>query len=100
HQSFFLLGVITIVTLIDSYNGFDVITNKIKTTSVVKLLFITSGLTFFLSALLDNLTMAIVMISLCAKLLENKEDRFWFAGMIIIAANAGGVWSPIGVPLL
>ncbi len=93
---FFLLGAMTIVALIDCHNGFDIITNRIKTTSAVTLLFIVTLITFFLSALLDNLTTAIVMISLCVKLLENKEDRFWFAGMIIIAANAGGAWSPIG----
>jgi Na+/H+ antiporter NhaD/arsenite permease-like protein len=93
---FFLLGAMTIVELIDSYNGFDIITQKITTTSKSKLLLIITALTFFLSALLDNLTTAIVMTSLCSKLLSEKEDRMWFAGMIIIAANAGGAWSPIG----
>lgn len=93
---FFLLGAMTIVELIDSHNGFAIITDKIKTTSLVRLLFIIVVLTFFLSALLDNLTTAIVMTSLCAKILQNKEARLWFAGMIIIAANAGGAWSPIG----
>ena len=93
---FFLLGAMTIVELIDSYNGFDIITQKISTRSKVKLLFIIAGLTFFLSALLDNLTTAIVMTSLCAKIIVDKEHRLWFAGMIVIAANAGGVWSPLG----
>lgn len=93
---FFLLGAMTIVELIDSHNGFDIITQKIKTTSKQKLLLIIATLTFFLSALLDNLTTAIVMTSLCSKMLSEKEDRLWFAGMIIIAANAGGAWSPLG----
>ena len=93
---FFLLGAMTIVELIDSHNGFDIITEKIKTTSKQKLLLIITALTFFLSALLDNLTTAIVMTSLCSKILSKKDDRLWFAGMIVIAANAGGAWSPLG----
>lgn len=93
---FFLLGAMTIVELIDSHNGFDIITEKIETTSKQKLLLIITALTFFLSALLDNLTTAIVMTSLCSKVLNEKEDRLWFAGMIVIAANAGGAWSPLG----
>jgi Na+/H+ antiporter NhaD/arsenite permease-like protein len=93
---FFLLGAMALVELIDSHNGFDIITQKINTTSKQKLLLIISLLTFFLSALLDNLTTAIVMVSLCAKLLTDKEDKRWFAGMIVIAANAGGAWSPLG----
>ncbi len=93
---FFLLGAMTVVELIDSHNGFDIITEKISTTSKKKLLLLITVITFFLSALLDNLTTAIVMTSLCAKLLPEKGDRLWFAGMIIIAANAGGVWSPLG----
>lgn len=93
---FFLLGAMTIVELIDSHNGFDIITQKIKTNSVATLLLIIAALTFFLSALLDNLTTAIVMTSLCSKILRKKEDRLWFAGLIIIAANAGGAWSPLG----
>ena len=93
---FFLLGAMTLVELIDSHNGFDIITEKIKTTSTQKLLLIITGLSFFLSALLDNLTTAIVMTSLCTKILNEKEDRIWFAGMIIISANAGGAWSPLG----
>lgn len=93
---FFLLGAMTIVELIDSHHGFDIITQKINTHSKSKLLLIITVLTFFLSALLDNLTTAIVMASLCAKLLSNKEDKLWFCGMIVIAANAGGAWSPLG----
>lgn len=93
---FFLLGAMTIVELIDSHNGFDIITQKISTKSKSKLLFIIAVITFFLSALLDNLTTAIVMTSLCIKLLSQKEDRLWFAGIIIIASNLGGAWSPLG----
>lgn len=93
---FFLLGAMTIVELIDSHNGFDIITQQIKTTSKPGLLLFIAALTFFLSALLDNLTTAIVMTSLCTKILSEKEDRLWFAGMIVIAANAGGAWSPLG----
>ena len=93
---FFLLGAMTIVELIDSHNGFEIITQQISTTSKSKLVVIISVLAFFLSALLDNLTTAIVMTSLCGKLLNKKEDRLWFAGIIIIAANAGGAWSPLG----
>jgi Na+/H+ antiporter NhaD/arsenite permease-like protein len=93
---FFLLGAMTVVELIDSHNGFDIIKEKISTTSKSKLLLVVSFTTFFLSALLDNLTTAIVMTSLCSRLLIEKEDRLWFAGMIVIAANAGGAWSPLG----
>ncbi len=93
---FFLLGAMTIVEIIDSHNGFEIITSRIKTKSKRKLLFIISIITFFLSAILDNLTTAIVMTSLSRKLLTEKEDRYWFAGMIVIAANAGGAWSPLG----
>lgn len=93
---FFLMGAMTIVELIDSHGGFNIITQKITTNSTRKLLLIVAVLTFFLSALLDNLTTAIVMISLCSRILSDKKDRLWFAGMIIIAANAGGVWSPLG----
>ncbi len=93
---FFLMGAMTIVELIDSHGGFHIITSKITTKSTQKLLLIITVLTFLLSALLDNLTTAIVMISLCSRILTEKEDRLWFAGMIIIAANAGGAWSPLG----
>ena len=93
---FFLLGAMTIVELIDLHGGFDIITRRISTRSKSKLVFIITFVTFFLSALLDNLTTAIVMVSLCSKLLSEKEDRLWFTGLIVIAANAGGAWSPLG----
>jgi Na+/H+ antiporter NhaD/arsenite permease-like protein len=93
---FFLLSAMTIVELIDLHDGFDIISEKITTNSKRKLLLIVTSLTYFLSAFLNNLTTAIVMMSLCAKLLNQKEDRLLFAGMIVIAANAGGVWSPLG----
>ncbi|MBL7707648.1 MAG: sodium:proton antiporter NhaD, partial [Chitinophagaceae bacterium] len=93
---FFLLGAMTIVEIIDTHNGFDIVTQKIRTTSKRKLLYTIAIITFFLSALLDNLTTAIVMASLVSKLLTDKEDKLWFCGMIVIAANAGGAWSPLG----
>lgn len=93
---FFLLGAMTIVELIDSYGGFSIITDKIKTTHKVKLIWILSILTFFLSAALDNLTTSIVMAALLRKLIDDKKDLWFFAGIIVIAANAGGAWSPIG----
>jgi Na+/H+ antiporter NhaD/arsenite permease-like protein len=93
---FFLLGAMTIVELIDAHNGFDIITQKISTKSKRQLLFIIAIITFFLSSLLDNLTTAIVMTSLCVKILQEKEDRLWFASVIIIASNLGGAWSPLG----
>jgi Na+/H+ antiporter NhaD/arsenite permease-like protein len=93
---FFLMGAMTIVELIDSHGGFNIITRKITTRSTQKLLLIVTVLTFFLSSLLDNLTTTIVMVSLCSRILNKKEERLWFAGMIIIAANAGGAWSPLG----
>lgn len=93
---FFLLGAMTIVEVIDAHQGFDVITRRIKTNSLSGLLWLICTITFFLSAVLDNLTTAIVMISLLRKLLSKREDRLVFAGMVVIAANAGGAWSPIG----
>lgn len=93
---FFLLGAMTIVELIDAHEGFTVITDRIKTTNRVKLVWILSLLTFFLSAALDNLTTAIVMAALLRKLMADKKDLWLFAGILIIAANAGGAWSPIG----
>lgn len=93
---FFLLGAMTIVELIDAHDGFEIITKRIKTKNKKKLLWIIGLLAFFLSAVLDNLTTAIVMISLIRKLIADKNDRMLFAGAIIIAANAGGAWSPIG----
>ena len=93
---FFLLGAMTIVTLIEDYQGFRVITDKITTTNKKKLLWVLSILTFFLSALLDNMTTAIVMIALLRKLIADRKERWLYAGMVILAANAGGAWSPIG----
>jgi Na+/H+ antiporter NhaD/arsenite permease-like protein len=93
---FFLLGAMTIVELIDSHQGFKIITNRITTKDSKKLLWITSIVAFFMSAALDNLTTTIVMVSLLRKLIHNKEQRLFFVGMIVIAANAGGAWSPIG----
>ena len=86
----------TIVTLIEDYQGFTIITDKIKTTNKKRLLWILSLLTFFLSALLDNMTTAIVMVALLRKLIADKKERWLYAGMVILAANAGGAWSPIG----
>ncbi len=93
---FFLLGAMTIVELVDSHQGFKVITNRIKTKDSQKLLIIISILAFFMSAVLDNLTTSIVMVSLLRKLIHNHLQRKLYAGMVIIAANAGGAWSPIG----
>lgn len=93
---FFLMGAMTIVEVVDAHDGFNLITNRIKTRSKIRLLWIISILTFFLSAVLDNLTTAIVMVSLVRKIVEEKEQRLFYAGMIVIAANAGGAWSPIG----
>ncbi len=93
---FFLLGAMTIVETIDQHQGFKIITDKITTTNKVKLLWILSILTFFMSALLDNLTTTIVMVALLRKLIDDKKSRWFFASMIVIAANAGGAWSPIG----
>ncbi len=93
---FFLLGAMTIVEIIDQHEGFKVITDKIKTTNKVKLLWILSFLTFFMSAVLDNLTTTIVLIALLRKLVSDKQTRWFFASMVVLAANAGGSWSPIG----
>ena len=93
---FFLIGAMTIVEVVDAHNGFEVITSQIRTTKLSSLLWLIGFVTFFLSAILDNLTTTIVMISLMRKLLDRQEDRLFFAGIIVIAANAGGAWSPIG----
>jgi Na+/H+ antiporter NhaD/arsenite permease-like protein len=93
---FFLLGAMTIVELIDAHGGFAVITDRIKTTKKVTLIWTLSLLTFFFSAALDNLTTAIVMAALLKKLMRDQDDLWLFAGMTIIAANAGGACSPIG----
>jgi Na+/H+ antiporter NhaD/arsenite permease-like protein len=93
---FFLIGAMTIVELIDLYDGFQLIIDKIKTTDKRKLLIIVTLISFFLSAVLDNLTTAIVMASLVKKILADKQDRLISIGMVVIASNAGGAWSPIG----
>jgi Na+/H+ antiporter NhaD/arsenite permease-like protein len=92
----FLLGAMTIVELVDLHRGFSIITDRIRTKDKYALLWTVSILAFFLSAVLDNLTTTIVMISLLRKIIRDREDRIWFASIIIIAANAGGAWSPIG----
>jgi NhaD family Na+/H+ antiporter len=93
---FFLIGAMTIVEVIDAHNGFEVITSRIKTTKLSSLMWLVGFVTFFLSAILDNLTTTIVMVSLIKKILDKQEDRLLFAAMIVISANAGGAWSPIG----
>jgi NhaD family Na+/H+ antiporter len=93
---FFLIGAMTIVEVIDAHNGFEVITSAIRTKKQATLMWLIGLVTFFLSAVLDNLTTTIVMISLMRKLLSNHNDRLFFAAMIVIAANAGGAWSAIG----
>ena len=92
----FLLGAMTIVEIIDYFNGFLTIKNFIKTKSKKKLLWIFAILAFLLSAIIDNLTATIVLITILQKVVPNKDSRIWFAGLIIISANAGGAWSPIG----
>lgn len=93
---FFLLGAMVIVELIDAHDGFELITERIRTTNKRKLVWIVGLFAFFLSAVLDNLTTTIVMVSLLRKIVPGHRDRLLFAGLIVIAANAGGAWSPIG----
>jgi Na+/H+ antiporter NhaD/arsenite permease-like protein len=93
---FFLMGAMTIVEVVDAHHGFEVITKRIRTSKLSSLMWLVGFVTFFLSSILDNLTTTIVMISLMRKLLAKHEDRLFFAGIIVIAANSGGAWSPIG----
>ncbi|MDR0971911.1 MAG: sodium:proton antiporter NhaD [Bacteroidales bacterium] len=93
---FFLLGAMTIVEIVDRHEGFRLITDRIKTTNKRKLLWIVGILTFFMSSVLDNMTTAIVMCALLRKLIAEKKDRWFFCGIVILAANAGGAFSPIG----
>jgi Na+/H+ antiporter NhaD/arsenite permease-like protein len=93
---FFLLGAMTIVELIDAHDGFEVISSSISTTDKRRMLLIISVIAFFLSAVLDNLTTTIVLISLTSRLIKENKDKLVFAAMTVIAANAGGAWSPIG----
>ena len=92
----FLLGAMTIVEIIDYFDGFSTIKSFIKTKSKVKILWIFSFLAFILSAIIDNLTATIVLISILQKIVKDRNVRIWYASLIIIAANAGGAWSPIG----
>jgi len=93
---FFLLGAMVIVELIDAHDGFEIITERIQSTNKKKLVWIIGIITFFLSAILDNLTTTIVMVSLLRKLIPSHKDRLILAGLVVISANAGGAWSPIG----
>ena len=93
---FFLIGAMTIVEVIDAHNGFEVLTERITTQRLSALMWMVGFITFFLSSILDNLTTTIVMVSLMKRLLARREDRLFFAGIIVIAANAGGAWTPIG----
>lgn len=94
--AFFLMGAMTVVEVVDAHDGFDVITSRLKARTLAALLVFLCLVTFFLSAVLDNLTTTIVMVSLVKRLLRERDDRLVMAGMIVIAANAGGAWSPIG----
>lgn len=93
---FFLIGAMTIVEVIDAHDGFEVITSRISTASQVRLIWLIAFVAFFLSAILDNLTTTIVMVSLIQRLIARREDRLLFASVIVIAANAGGAWTVIG----
>lgn len=93
---FFLIGAMTIVELIDVNGGFNIITNRVSTKDKRRLFWFIGIITFFMSAMLDNLTTAIVMVTLLGKIIPNYKERWVFGSMIIIAANAGGAWSPIG----
>jgi Na+/H+ antiporter NhaD/arsenite permease-like protein len=93
---FFLLSAMTIVELIDAHQGFSIVTDRIRTTNITQLLWIIGILAFFLSAVLDNLTTAIVMTSILRKMIKQREARLYFVSLVVIAANAGGAWSPIG----
>lgn len=92
----FLIGAMTIVEIIDLHNGFEVIKTAVRTKSKRKLLWIIGIIAFFLSAVIDNLTATIVLITLLRKLIPQREDRIWYASLVVIAANSGGAWSPIG----
>lgn len=93
---FFLLGAMTIVELIDAHDGFDLLSDNIKSKNKRKLIWIISFIAFFLSAVLDNLTTTIVLVSMISKIIKDEKEKLYFAAMIVIAANAGGAWSPIG----
>ena len=93
---FFLLGAMVIVELIDSHQGFKIVTDAIRTTSQRKMLWLTAFISFFLSSILDNLTTTILMVSLLRKMIPTPKDRFLLCCLVVIAANAGGAWTPIG----
>lgn len=93
---FFLIGAMTIVEVIDMHRGFEIIKRVIRTQSKVKLLWIIGVIAFFLSAIIDNLTTTIILITILRKLIPDQKERIWYASLIVIAANAGGAWSPIG----
>ncbi|WP_320814652.1 sodium:proton antiporter NhaD [Flavobacterium sp.] len=93
---FFLMGAMTIVEIVDYFDGFSTIKSFIKTKSKSKLLWLFTILAFVLSAIIDNLTATIVLITILQKIIKDRDTRLWFAGLIVIAANAGGAWSPIG----
>lgn len=93
---FFLLGALTIVEIINAHKGFQIITEKLSITSKRSMIWVSSFMTFFLSSVLDNLTTTIVMVSLLGKLVKNREERLMLCGLVVIAANAGGAWTPIG----
>lgn len=92
----FLIGAMTIVEIVDLHRGFDILKTWVKTHNKKKLLWILGALAFILSAIIDNLTATIVLVTLLRKLIHERSERLWFAGMVVIAANAGGAWSPIG----
>jgi len=92
----FLIGAMTIVEIIDLHRGFEILKGAVKTKSKKRLLWIIGILAFILSAIIDNLTATIVLVTLLRKLISNRNERLWFAGLVVIAANAGGAWSPIG----
>ncbi|MBT8189419.1 MAG: sodium:proton antiporter NhaD, partial [Bacteroidia bacterium] len=92
----FLIGAMTIVEIIDLHRGFEILKSWVKTRNKAKLLWIISILAFILSAIIDNLTATIVLVTLLRKLIHEKKERIWFASMVVVAANAGGAWSPIG----
>ncbi len=93
---FFLICAMTIVEVTDSHGGFEVITSRIKATKLTSLLWIIGFIAFYLSSILDNMTTTIVMVTLMKRLLKDHKQRLFFAGIIVIAANAGGAWTPIG----
>ncbi|MDX1685659.1 MAG: sodium:proton antiporter NhaD [Saprospiraceae bacterium] len=92
----FLIGAMTIVEIVDLHKGFDVLKSWVHTRSKTKLLWIIGGLAFILSAIIDNLTATIVLVTLIRKIIHSRNERLWYASLVVIAANAGGAWSPIG----